>query len=185
MKKHIFSCGIILVIMVLTLTGCDIKWKNTKTKTNTEGYTVYNKSFGSYTVPNTWVESKEHSTSSKFFYVQKGQENESQPNNISVNSGTNKYSKDDHEQFKNAILAQLSTQISKEEDVKINASGSTTDNGDIVYTFIMDFKERNAVLTQYYIVGDYKYILVYESVYHEEGDTDEVAKNIVNSFKWE
>ncbi|MBQ2937870.1 MAG: hypothetical protein IJE05_03195 [Clostridia bacterium] len=143
-----------------------------------------NKSFGSYEVPENWVESKEHSTNSKFFYVLEGQEQEAQPNNISINSGTNKYAETEHEKFKTAILNQLSMQIAGKEDIEIKANGSDTNNGYIVYTFIIKETTDNITTTQYYIVGDYKYILIHETVFGESEETDDVAKSIVDSFKW-
>ncbi len=47
---------------------------------------------GTYTVPEGWVKSKEHSSAAKFFYVKAGQEKDAQPDNILVNEGKNKYS---------------------------------------------------------------------------------------------
>lgn len=145
----------------------------------------YSKNFGTYKVPSNWIESKEHSTNSKFFYVLKGQENESRPNNISINKDTNKYSAYEHDKFKNAIMQQLSMQVGSRKDVTIKANGSTTDNGYVVYTFIIYESDNNITTTQYYIVGDYKYILVHETVFGNNSlETDNVAKKIVNSFKW-
>lgn len=149
---------------------------------STENGTIFNKTFGSYEVPKNWVESKSHSTKDKFFYVLKGEEKNTKPNNISVNSGTNKYSKEEHEEFRKAILNQISFQIRNKKGVEINANGSYTDKGEIVYTFII--KEENVITTQYYIVGNYKYILVHETVFEESEETDNAAKNIVNTFKW-
>lgn len=173
MKKVLF-----ILLCFFWITGCGKKQDNIK-NTNT-----FTKSFGSYEIPKNWVESKEHSTSDKFFYVLKGQEYEQQPNNISINCGTNKYDKENHEAFKNAILSQLSMQVALKEGVEIHANGSNTENGDIVYTFIIKGLRDNLVTTQYYIVGDYKYIIIHETVFGESKETDEVAKTIVNSFKW-
>lgn len=153
------------------------------TEESSEGSVTYSKSFGSYKLPENWVESKEHSTSSKFFYVKKEDEQKERPNNISINEGQNKYSKTEHENFINAILNQLSMQIGGDEDVEVNANGSNTENGDVVYTF--NIKEADGIeTTQYYIVGDYKYILIQETVFEESDDIDNVAKDMVNSFRW-
>lgn len=151
---------------------------------NIENDNVFNKNFGSYELPENWVESKNHSTSSKFFYVLKGQEQKERPNNISINYGTNKYDKANHEKFRDAILNQLSMQIAKKEGIEINANASYNDNEDIVYTFIIKELNDNITTTQYYIVGDYKYILIYETVFGESEETDKAVKRIVNSFKW-
>ena len=158
--------------------------KSNEEKIKTDGAVIYNKSFGSYEVLNGWVESKEHSSDTKFFYVLNGEEKKARPNNISINSGKNKYLQSEHELFRQAILKQISMQVSNQEGVTINANGSTTDNGDIVYTFVIREEKENITTTQYYIVGDYKYILVHETVYEENGEVDKVAKRIVNSFKW-
>ena len=54
---------------------------------------------GTYTVPEGWVKSKEHSSAAKFFYVKAGQEKDAQPDNILVNAGKNKYSVQNHEEM--------------------------------------------------------------------------------------
>ncbi len=150
-----------------------------------EKYKTYSKSFGKYKVPSNWVESKSHSTGNKFFYVLNGHENDTRPNNISINKGTNKYSTNEHDKFRKSILQQLSMQVGSRDDVTINASGLTTDNGYIVYKFIIYESDNNITTTQYYIVGDYQYILVHETVFDEYlDDTDNVAWKIVNTFTW-
>lgn len=144
---------------------------------------TYNKNFGSYKLLENWTESKEHSTNSKFFYVKKEDKQKERPNNISINAGENKYAKTEHENFKKAILNQLSMQIGEDENVKLTANGSNTENGDVVYTF--NIIEADGVeTTQYYIVGDYKYILIQETVFEKSDDIDNVAKDIANSFSW-
>lgn len=178
MKKKIFSV-IGLLLLVVIMVGI-VYFAEQKQQENN----IFNKDFGSYEVPYNWVESRALSSSNKYFYVLKGQEKESKPNNISVNRGTNKYAEEDHEIFRKAILAQLSAQVGSRDDVEINANGSTTLNGYILYTFIIKEVEEDIVTTQYYIVGDYEYVLVHETVFEESEETDAVAKTIVDSFKW-
>lgn len=144
--------------------------------------TLIEKDFGTYEIPADWVESVAHSANSKFFYVKEGEENENRPNNISVNEGTNKYSESEHEKFRMAILKQLSMQIGRNEDVKLNANGSNTKNGYLVYTF--SIKDGNTTTTQYYIVGDYKYVLVHETTFGNSTETDNAAQKIIDTFKW-
>ena len=144
--------------------------------------TLIEKDFGTYEIPADWVESVAHSANSKFFYVKEGEENENRPNNISVNEGTNKYSESEHEKFRMAILKQLSMQIGRNEDVKLNANGSNTKNGYLVYTF--SIKYGNTTTTQYYIVGDYKYVLVHETTFGNSTETDNAAQKIIDTFKW-
>ena len=145
---------------------------------------IYNKDFGSYRVIDDWVEAKNYSTKSKFFYVKSGDENEKMPNNISVNEGKNSYLASEHGNFRKAILTQLSMQIGKQEGINLNANGSTTENGYILYTFVISDEENDTITTQYYIIGDYKYVIVHETVHGTSSEVDEVAKEIVNSFKW-
>lgn len=146
-------------------------------------YTI-NKDFGSYSIPESWTEVKDKLSSNKYFYVLKGQENNKKTNNISINAGKNNYAKADHEKFKNSILNQLSMQVAGKEGIKINANGSTTDNGEILYTFIIKDEKNNTTTTQYYIVEDYKYILIHETTFGGSKETDDTARYIVNSFRW-
>ena len=147
-----------------------------------EGDTKYQKEFGTYIVKSGWVESKTHSQNGKYFYVKDGQDNDSRPNNISINAGTNKYKKEEHEKFREAIYAQLARQVGG--NVTINATGSTTDKGELVYTFVIN--NSNLISTQYYIIGEKKYVMIYETVWNndEKEETDEVALKMINSFEW-
>ena len=156
-----------------------------QTAVTDENGTTYTKSFGSYTVPTGWIESSTHSKADKFFYLLEGTEEETLPNNISINMGTNKYSADDHISFRQAIVNQLVHQLPK--GTSLNGSGSFTANDYVLYTFTFSITEDDMTLnaTQYYIVGDHKFVMVYESVY--DGNTEEVdaiAKNIVDTFQW-
>lgn len=144
--------------------------------------TLIEKDFGTYEIPADWIESEAHSTNNKFFYVKEGQENDNRPNNISVNEGTNKYAASEHEKFRMAILNQLSMQIGGDENVELNANGSNTKNGYVVYTF--NIKDQDNTTTQYYIVGNYKYILVHETTYGDSTETDSAAQKIIDTFKW-
>ena len=148
-----------------------------------EGDTKYKKEFGTYIVKSGWIESKTHSGNGKYFYVKDGQDNDTRPNNISINEGTNNYAKSEHEKFKDAIYVQLARQVSG-NDSEILANGSTTEQGEILYTFII--KSSDLTITQYYIVGEKKYVMIYESVWNkdEEKEIDEVALKMVNSFEW-
>lgn len=184
-KKAIYIVVAIIILVILIVAAIYYMQNKTneETVTNVEDK-IYNKNFGSYKILENWVQSREHSTGSKFFYVKHGQEKEQSPNNVSINAGTNKYAQSEHEKFKTAILNQLSMQIGNAEDVTLNASGSYTDNGYILYTFII--QDPGIETTQYYIVGDYKYVLVQETVFNqdEKEETDNLAREIVNTFKW-
>lgn len=144
--------------------------------------TLIEKDFGTYEIPADWIESGAHSTNNKFFYVKEGQENDNRPNNISINEGTNKYAASEHEKFRMAILNQLSMQIGGDENVELNANGSNTKNGYVVYNF--SIKDKDNTTKQYYIVGDYKYVLVHETTFGDSTETDSVAQKIIDTFKW-
>ena len=192
MKKRIW----LLFLSLFCLTACttfettektteENTISDTETASQQEG-TVYNKSFGTYTVANGWIESETFSTEDKFFYIAETDQQQTRPNNISINMGSNFYSLDDHVSFRKAILNQLAAQLP--QDAVLNGSGSYTDNDYVLYTFTFTItdKENSLIATQYYIVGDYIYIMVYESVYDESNkeETDMVAKTIVDTFLW-
>lgn len=146
------------------------------------GTTKIRTSFGSYRIPGTWEKSNYHSTRTKYFFINKNDRNVKTPNNISVEMGTNRYSKDDHIMFRQAILRQLGMQM-KGTDATITGDGWTTEKGYICYTFTIDEGKYKTV--QHYIVDDYKYVLVHETVWNgNEEDVHSAAKFIVNSFAW-
>ena len=47
---------------------------------------------GTWTVPEGWVKAEKYSTENKIFYVEEGHEEDEQPDNISIEVGTNRYS---------------------------------------------------------------------------------------------
>lgn len=184
-----------MITIIIIISGCYTMKKNNQnremperelqdstTEEQTENGTMFQKEFGTYELPKNWIESKKHSSKEKFFYVLQGQEENKQPNNISVNSGINRYAKTEHEKFRKAIVNQILLQIGNEKGIEMNANGSTTNTGEILYTFII--KEKDVTTIQYYIVGDYKYILIQETTFEESEETDNAAKNIINTFKW-
>ena len=65
-----------------------------------------------------------------------------------------------------------------------NSSGSTTKHGYTLYTFIL--KSNDSTATQYYIVGEKKYVMIYETVWADKDGTeaDEVAHQMIDTFKW-
>ena len=194
MKKNLLIIILCTTISLFLLTGCDKKnkemtdikedstYNNEKEVIDINKDNIYYKEFGSYEVLSGWVENEEHSTDDKFFYVKSGTENESKPNNVSVSMGTNKYSEDEHEMFKQAILSQISKQIGTKEGVELSGKGSHTKRKYILYTFTI--KNEDVTTTLCYIVGDYKYVLVQETNVDDSDEVYEVTKNIVNTFEW-
>lgn len=136
---------------------------------------------GNYDVPQGWVVSKEHSTSRQTFYVEEGEENASMPDNVAVNTGTNRYAKEDHEAFREAILRQLSAQIG-DSSAQVLGSGETTSAGDILYVFTV--KEDDCTTTFYYVVGDYEFCLFQATDFDDSTAASEAARTIANSFTW-
>lgn len=166
---------LIILLASIVLTGCSLKTRTNEYKI--DGY-------GKYQIPKNAVIRKDHSTNKKLFFVKNEDIRNNRPNNISVEGGTNRYSKEDHMQFKSAIQSQLYMQASRYSS-QITGSGTKTKNGNILYIF--NIKNNSAITKQYYIVGDYKYILVHETILNGEEDKelDDIAKYIIDSFNWE
>lgn len=139
-------------------------------------------SFGTYSLPEHWMFAPEHSTDEKFFYIKDVEPATKYPTNISVEYGTNKYPVDDPDSFKRAILSQLSMQVGKNEIVTGN--GSYTEQGYPLYTF--GIESPTSTTTQYYIVGDYQYILIHLTDFQDPNiqDATSAANHIVDSFRW-
>lgn len=142
------------------------------------------KEFGSYTLPDGWEESVSHSTKDRFFYVENGKDNEAVTNNFSVNEGQNKYAEDDHMDFRDAIMSQLSSQLSSDPNATLSASGSTTEHDYILYTFTIGGEDDGRVSTQFYIVGEQKYCMIYLTNFDASEEADQAAKTVVDSFVW-
>lgn len=143
---------------------------------------TYTKEFGSYTLPSGWVENEAYSTERKFFYIAEGAEREALPDNISVECGTNRYAAAEHTAFRNAIAQQLAMQL-RESKATVSGGGSTTKQGDILYQFTIETEGDDIVTTQYYIVGEQRYVLVHQTA-RRDSDADQAAKSILDSFVW-
>ena len=96
--------------------------------------------------------------------------------------GTNYYSKSQMNTFKSAIQLQLYSQVGR--DATIVGNGITTTKGNNVLKFIIKKKNDNTEVTQYYIIGDYKYVLVYETNFSGNTDLNVAVFNIVDTFEW-
>lgn len=152
---------------------------------NMSGGVEYTKDFGTYTIDSSWEEYLNQSADNEFFYVKVGTNSLEKQNNIFVKEETNSYSESNHINLKNWILSQLSNELS--ENDTINANAFTSDNGYTVYEFEIHNGVENVTNNKYYIIGDYKHILVNETVYTDSenvGDVDDIAREIVNTFKW-
>lgn len=138
---------------------------------------------GSYTLPDGWVEYEKYSTPEKMFYVEKGHTDDEQPDNISVNIGTNKYAAAEHESFRDAVVRQLAAQLDG-VGANLTGDGTYTAHGDIVYIFTIE-EDSGVVTKQYYIIGDYRYCLVHTTNFDGSDSVNEAAGAIVDSFVWE
>jgi len=138
---------------------------------------------GSWTVPDGWVKMDQYSSAKKIFYVEEGHEDDELPDNISISVGRNRYSAEEHVQFRQAIVQQLVMQISG-ADAALTGNGSYTEQGYNLYTFTITEEEEGIVTTQFYIVGDQRYCLVHLTNFTGSERPLEVAQAIVNSFVW-
>lgn len=136
---------------------------------------------GSYTVPDGWVKLEKCSTKDKLFYVEEGRENDELPDNISVEIGTNRYSADEHEKFRDAIVRQLTMQI-QGLDAELTGSGTFTAQEDVLYIFTIS--EKDVVTRQFYIVGDQRYCLIHLTNFTGSEQANDAARAMADSFAW-
>lgn len=137
---------------------------------------------GSYTVPEGWVKMEKYSTEDKIFYVEEGHEDDELPDNISIEVGTNRYSADEHEKFRDAIVQQLTMQL-QDVDAELTGDGTYTEQDYIVYIFTIS--EADVVTKQYYIVGDQRYCLLQLTNFTGSETVNEAAQSMADSFVWE
>ena len=134
-----------------------------------------------YTVPDGWVQAEEYSSDEKIFYVQEGHEDDALPDNISINVGTNKYTANEHENFREAIVSQLLAQIG-DSNAELYGDGTFTDNGDVLYIFTM--VEEDCTTIQYYIVGENKFCLIHLTNFSGSENANEAALKLAKSDVW-
>ena len=123
-----------------------------------------------------------HSTDSQIFYIEEGHENDEKPDNISIHVGKNKYSLEEHEQFRDAIVQQILMQLDGIE-AQLNGDGTYTEQGELLYIFTID--EGDIVTTQYYIVKDYGFCLIQLTNFSGSETTEQAARDMVDSFVWD
>lgn len=136
---------------------------------------------GSYTVPAGWEMNEEQSTSAKVFYVRDDETDMNQPDNISVEQGTNKYKADDPMSFKNAIMRQLGI-MTKGKECEVHGRGYTTDKG--VNVIMLEMIEDTCTTRQYYLCGDNRYVLIHATNFSGATDIDDAAEEMAESFEW-
>lgn len=137
---------------------------------------------GNYTVPEGWVKMDEYSSGQKIFYAAEGYNDlDETPDNISIEVGTNRYSADEHEKFRDAIMRQLAMQL-QGIDAELTGSGTYTEQEYILYVFTII--EEGVVTKQYYIVDDKRYCLIHLTNFSGSEDAEEAAQAMVDSFVW-
>ena len=144
------------------------------------------KSFGSFSIPNEWVEITRYSRNGKYFYSHQSESIGSNMTNISIEIGSNPYELDNHPSFRGAILMQMLMQA---KTIGADFSPShvgTTKGGYPFYGFTIDEKDKNITTTQFYICGNKKHILVHVTDFHNGNinNVEEIARLIVDSFSW-
>ena len=137
---------------------------------------------GSYIVPDGWVKAEKYSSAEKVFYVEDGHEDDELPDNISIEVGTNRYSMDEHEKFRDAIVRQLALQL-QGISAEMTGDGTYTEQDYIVYIFTIS--EESVVTKQYYIVGDQRYCLIHLTNFTGSESADKAAQTIADSFVWD
>jgi len=143
---------------------------------------LYTLSYGGFSLIDSRDKYYPQSTDAKLLFVPEDYNGIGIPDNISVEYGTNKYSKSDTGALGEAIMTQLALQSGGRLSGDITASGITSDKGEPVLVF--NFSTEDRQITQYYICGDYEYILVYETNFSGSSESDEAAQNIMNTFEW-
>jgi hypothetical protein len=148
---------------------------------------TYMKSFGAYNTTADWIESAELSQNDRYFYLRKGQSPGRTVSMISVESGRHRYTADDHATFRDTVYRQLLKQVSNDPDAGfLFGDGATTERGNTLCIFTIEYDSVGRTDRMYYIVGDYKYVLITETDCHDRdaADITAAAKAIADSFEW-
>ena len=198
--KRIATFSLLSLLLFGSLTGCASKLKeavdvqksednesnspdNSRSEESMSPETEKEAAFpGSYDVPDGWVKVEKYSTEEKIFYVEEGHEEDELPDNISIEIGSNRYSADEHEKFRDAIVQQIMMQL-QDVSAELTGDGTYTDKDYVVYIFTIS--EEDVVTKQYYIVGDNRYCLVHLTNFTKSESADEAAQAIVDSFVWD
>ncbi len=143
----------------------------------------------SYTIPAGWVQSDKYSSEDKIFYVQDGHEDEEQPDNISVEVKSSRYAADEHMQFRDAIVAQLTMQL-RNVPALLTGDGRFTDEGAVLYVFTITEEPPEGapedavgvVTRQYYVIDDKQYALIHLTNFSGAEEADAAAERLATSF---
>ena len=185
-RKSLVLCCLLALGLVFVLAGCGGGQADPAYDASADR--TVEQDFGSYTVPAGWLKIDKYSSEDKFFYVMSGHEEDEQPDNISVEMGTNRYSADEHLQFRDAIVRQLAVQMSGVKGM-LTGDGTFTDNGDVLYILTMTEEPaeeggQGIVTRQYYIVGEKRYVLVHLTIFSGDEAVQQAADKLAKSFVW-
>ena len=143
--------------------------------------------FGTYTIGYGWVEVEaQRNAPDNYTYCEAGNEDSrTPPNNLWVSHGTNYYAIDEGDDFCTAILQQVHGQAAQ-----FGGTAQMTEYGTFgeneVYRFDLVCEDFTTI--QWYVVGDYEYVMFSLAIYDEDEAEDDhcmdVAEEAVNSFEW-
>ena len=139
--------------------------------------------YGEYILPKDWCINEEKSTESFNVHMDENVIFQEETSYFLIESGKSPYTKEEHGLFKQRILSQLLQDDNLPEDANIDMVSSTTENGNIVYSFNISIS-GNERMTLNYIVGDRRYCLIKEVEYKGGGYTFDAAQYVINSFIW-
>ncbi len=183
MKKNLIITCMLLCCMNI-LSGCYGLWNDSDNKNTNDTIfmnTIY-KDFGSYEIPNNWYEDITFVTGA-FSYIKEGTIISEPFNSVTVLYGSNQYSIDEHELFREAILNQLVGQVADVEDVEILGEGIVTSQG--YYCYIFELRYNSGEFQKFaYIVGEKKYCQVDEMNQGTGEESGDVFQSVVDSFIW-
>jgi len=139
--------------------------------------------YGDYVLPKGWCINEENSTESFNVHTKEDVIFQEETSYFIIESETNLYTREEHELFKQSILSQLLQDDNLPEDANIEVISSTTENGNIVYSFRIGISSKER-MTLNYVVGDRRHCLIKEVVYQGGGYTFDAAQYVINSFVW-
>ncbi|MDR1247087.1 MAG: copper amine oxidase N-terminal domain-containing protein [Clostridiales Family XIII bacterium] len=152
-----------------------------------ENTIFYMKSFGVYSTVSDWPESAELSQNDKYYYLKNDRVHGDNTSCILVESGRHRYAGDDYPAFREAMYRRLLKQAANDPDVGfLFGDGTATARGYTMYIFTVEYDGVERTDRMYYIVGDYKYVLITETDYHDKNaaDISAAARVIADSFEW-
>jgi hypothetical protein len=186
MKNRLILVISVLWIIVFILISCATKAQISSEESSEFIGEKITKAFGSFLIPEDWIEIEMYSKNNKYFYSHKSEQIGSTMTNISIEIGSNPYELDNHPSFRGAILGVLLMQArAMNAEVSPSYIGKTKSDYPI-YGFTIEEKNENIMTIQFYICGNKKHIMVYATDFHNGNITNviEVAQFIAKNFVW-